>query len=283
MKRFFLFVLYLFGSSSIFSQSPVWKIEGKGTTIYVGGSIHILREQDYPLPKEFEKAYNNSEVLVLEVDIDPKGSMESISKLIGLTLYPSNKSLKTVLRKEVYEKLDSAFITNGLVLENMIGYKPVMAVLTLSMAELRKIGMNTKGVDKYFYEKATESGRNLLFLESADFQMNLLTQLGEDNENEYVLHSLEESRYYREFDSLIEKWRKGNNTELIELIDAYKRDHSTLYQSLLLERNNNWMPHLESYLETPEIEFIIVGAMHLYGQDGILQQMKNRGYQVNHL
>ncbi len=281
--KYLLCVIFLFNCLLVSSQSSVWLIEGKEFKMYVGGSIHILREQDYPLPEEFEEAYNNSEVLVLEVDLNPNKSLDYLSTMIGLTLYPSNKSLKTELRKDVYEKLDSAFIANGLILENLIGYKPVMAILTLGIVELHKIGVNTKGVDKYFFEKAIESERSLLSLESVDYQIDVLAKLGEDNENEFVLYSLEESNQYREFESVIENWSKGNNTNLLEWINSWKNDYPESYNSLLVERNNNWISNFEDYLKTPQVEFVIVGAAHLYGQDGVLQLMKDRGYKVQPL
>lgn len=267
-----------------FSQSSVWMIEGNGTKMYVGGSIHILREQDYPLPDEFESAFEKSDILVLETDINPKDKNEITSEIIGLTLYPNNKSLKTELRKDVYAKLDSACVKSGIELEKMIGFKPVMAIITLTRVELFKIGTNAQGVDKYFLNKTTESGKDKLFLESAAYQIRLITQMGESNENEYVLHSLEELKYFNEnFKKMIGPWRNGETTDMLERIDEFKQNYPGLYHSILVERNNNWIVQLENYMETPEVEFVVVGAMHLPGSDGILQKMKDKGYKVQQL
>ena len=275
-----VFILLLSGIISSYSQSSVWVIEGSESQIYVGGSIHILREKDYPLPQEFENAFENSEIQVLEVDINPEKYREIRSKILGLTSYPNTKSLSTELSLEVYEKLDSAYTACGLSLDSMNNFKPVMAILTLMQVELFKIGVNTKGVDRYFYEKATQTDRNLLFLESVEDQISMLAQMGGDNDDEYVLYSLKEMKQYREFEETIKDWRKGSTENMLDWINIYKEDYPELYQSLLLERNNNWIPQLESFLNTNEIEFVIVGAMHLHGPDGILQQMKNKGYNV---
>ena len=124
----------------------------------------------------------------------------------------------------------------------------------------------------------------MLFLEDISYQINLIVQMGEENGNEYVIHSLEELKFYREeFEESIALWRKGNTSQWLEQIDEYKNDYPELYQSLLVERNYNWMPQLERYLKTPEVEFVVVGAMHLPGPDGILQKMKDKGYKVEQL
>jgi uncharacterized protein YbaP (TraB family) len=285
MKRFATTLFFtLLVSFSVSSQSSVWIIEGNGTKMYVGGSIHILREQDYPLPGEFESAFEKSDILVLEADINPQNQNAVAQEIIGLTLYPGNKSLKTELREEVYNKLDSAFTTVGLSLERMTGFKPVMAILTLMQIELVKMGVTSEGVDMYFLKKASDKGMNLLFLEKVEEQIKLITQMGEGTENDYVLQSLEEMSFYREeFEESIDCWRKGDVSQWLAQIEEYKNEYPELYFSLLAERNKRWMLKLEKYMQTPEVEFVVVGAMHLPGPDGILQQMKDKGFNVNQL
>ncbi|MBN1985368.1 MAG: TraB/GumN family protein [Prolixibacteraceae bacterium] len=285
MKRSIISLIFTFlVSFSVFSQSSVWMIEGNGTKMYLGGSIHILREQDYPLPAEFESAFEKSDILVLEADIDPQNQKAVAQEIIGLTLYPNNKSLKTELREEVYNKLDSAFTTAGLSLKQMTGFKPVMAILTLMQIELVKMGVTSEGVDMYFLKKANDKGMNLLFLEKVEEQIKLITQMGEGTENDYVLQSLEEMSFYREeFEKSIESWRNGEVSQWLAQIEEYKNEYPELYFSLLVERNNRWMQKLEKYMQTPEVEFVVVGAMHLPGTDGVLKQLKDMGFKIKQL
>lgn len=245
---------------------------------------HFAGRGLYPLPDEFEHAFERSDNLVLEVDISPENQKTAAQEILGLTLYPNNKSLKAELSGDVYSKLDSAFTKSGLSLERMNGLKPVMAVLTLTQVELMKLGVTSDGVDKYFLEKANAAGKHLLFLENIEDQIKLIVKMGEGVENDYVLQSLEELKYYREeFEESIAFWRKGNTSQMLEQIDEYRNDYPELYQSLLVERNNNWIPQLEKYMETSEVEFVVVGAMHLPGPDGVLQKMKDKGYKVEQL
>lgn len=285
MKHIILFlVLFQNFFNAAYSQSSVWTIEGNGTKIYIGGSIHLLREQDYPLPVQYENAFNQSDILVLETDINPENLKESRSNLMGYTLYPNSKSLKTELNENVYTKLDSAFNSVGLTLERMIGLKPVMSVLTLTRVELLKLGVSVAGVDKYFYDKAQKQEKNVLFLEDIEYQVKLVSEFGEEDEDEYVLYSIDELDYYKNhYIEAIENWKTGDTTLFYNQSIEYKNLFPVLYNKLLLTRNNNWIPHLESYMQTPEVEFVLVGAGHLYGPDGILKKMKDKGYKIEQL
>jgi uncharacterized protein YbaP (TraB family) len=62
-----------------------------------------------------------------------------------------------------------------------------------------------------------------------------------------------------------------------------QRDYPRIYQSLLVERNNNWMPRIKKLLQHPEPKLILVGALHLAGPDGLLAILAGNGYQLEQL
>ena len=79
-------------------------------------------------------------------------------------------------------------------------------------------------------------------------------------------------------------WRKGDNRELIKVALApWLADFPELYQSLLVKRNTAWLPQLEAMLASPEVEYVLVGALHLVGKDGVINMLESRGYQVEQL
>ena len=189
-----------------------------------------MREQDYPLPDEFEQAFEKSDNIVLEVDLNTEDRQGRRKKLLELTRYPNNKSLKTELTQDVYNKLDSAFTKSGLILERMVGLKPVMAALTLTRVELMKMGVTSDEVDKHFLKKANAEGKHLLFLESMDNQWNLYLQMEEENVNDYILYSLGEVEYYRRnINEIIECWENGSVEIWIEWINIFKQDYPNFY------------------------------------------------------
>src|SRR5690606_29981007 len=113
-------------------------------------------------------AYEQCDVLVLETNINPADMVNVRRKILGLALYPNNKSLKTELSKEVYNKLDSAFQKSGIELTQLNSMKPVMAILTLTGIEWQKMGLKTDGVDMHYLEKAQMEQKEMLFLEEID-------------------------------------------------------------------------------------------------------------------
>lgn len=280
----FTLILTISVFTTLLAQSSVYEIKGKNTQFYLGGSIHPLREQDYPLPQEFEIAFNNSEILILETDLNEMGKPDKAKIMLGYTMLPSDKTLKTLLTEEIYNELETACAKYSISLAQLNNLKPTMAILALSMMELRKIGVTNIGVDKYYLNKALAVKKDLLFLEDVEYQIKLLANMSDGNENEFVKHSLKDLKDNTEmFEEMTTCWRDGTAGIMKDKIEEMKTDHPKLYQSLLVERYNNWIPHFEGYLETKEVEFVVVGALHLYGANGVLQQMKNKGYKVKQL
>lgn len=276
---FFIFMFFLSNA-----QTSVWEIEKGGAKIYIGGTVHVLREQDYPLPVQFTDAYNNSEILVTELNQKEMYSQANIAKLQKAMSYDGDKSLKTVLSADVYNELDSAFRQNGMNLLMMEKFKPSMVILALTFQVLNKIGVKSEGVDMYFANKAASDNKACLFLETFDEQLEFIESMGEENENEFVRYSIRDLEVtYSGFGDLIEEWKTGKNEFSITLLNEFEQNHPEIYKTLLVERNNNWIPQLEGYFETQKVEFVLFGAMHLYGSSGILRQLQSKGYNIRQL
>jgi len=106
--------------------------------------------------------------------------------------------------------------------------------------------------------------------------------MGEGNENDFIVHSLKDLKKTRQiFNQLIDGWKKGNEKEMSEiLVNQIKTDYPALYSTLIVERNHAWLPKIETYIRTPQKEFVLIGTGHLIGEDGIVQDLKKRGYKV---
>lgn len=285
MKRILVLITVLFLSIYWgFSQSTVWKIAGKGSEFFVAGSIHILRDQDYPLPEEFDEAYSNSDIVTTELDMQEMNNPENGMKMQKALMYQDEKTLSSVLSEDVYHKLDSVAKTLGVNIKMMDKFKPSMAIITLTFQSLQNLGVTSEGVDAHFTQKAQKDGKPMLFLETFDQQLAFIESMGKGNADEFVLYSIEDIKNNEaEFLRLIEQWKNGNQELMLEQLNEFRAQYPDVYKTLLLERNNSWMLQLEKYLETPEIEFVVVGAMHLMGPDGLLQQLEEKGYAVSQL
>lgn len=281
---FFTTAILLLISFAANSQSSVWKVEGNDTEFYIGGSIHILRIQDYPLPEEFYEAYDNSDILTTEMDMNEMNNPSNAMKMQQKLMFQDESTLSGVLSKDVYSKLDSVGKGLGLNIKVMDKFKPSMVIITLTFQSLQKLGVTTEGVDAHFTTKANRDEKSLLFLETFDEQLSFIESMGEGNENEFVLYSLEDiETNEKEFIDLIEDWKIGQQELIQDQMQDFKLNYPDIYQTLVVKRNNNWMTHLESYLKTPEVEFVIVGAAHLVGSDGVLNKLRQKGYTVSQL
>ncbi len=285
MKQMLFLLIFLFcGFITVKAQSPVYKIDGNGNTIYIGGSIHLLREQDYPLPKAFDDAYENAEILVFETDINEANNPAAVQKIMNAMMYQDDRTLKSELNEDVYHKLDSVCKIYGINLSQLDKVTPVLVSQLLSMQVLAKMGVTSNGVDMHFNNKAIEDKKQILQLESIDDQLSFLKSMGDGKENELILYTIEDLEKNTElFKQMLESWRRGEEDLIMELNDELKLEYPDVYKSILSGRNENWIPILESFFETPETEFVIFGAAHLYGPDGVLELLKDKGYKVQQL
>ncbi len=278
-------LLLLLSLSALNASSFIWKVSKNGVSLYLGGTIHVLKQSDYPLPLEFDEAYNASDVLVLEVDIKESQSEAFGQLLLKYVMYEEGKSLRDDLSPKVYMQLKKRAVELGLDMNMMDRFKVSMIVMSLTMVELEKMGMNVEGVDAYYANKADEDVRKNLYLESVEDQIQLLAHMGEGSEDALVIQTLEDiSELAEAMDEIKESWRRGDEASLYDLIGKeFALEFPKLYDEVALNRNRNWLPQIEQMFETKEVELILVGSMHLAGPDGLLDLLRKRGYKIEQL
>lgn len=284
MKKAILFTLALFAAIVVNAQTSVWKVTGKGTTMYLGGTVHLLRASDFPLPAQFDSAYAHSAAIVLETNADELQKPEVAQKMMQKMMLTDGKTLKTVLSDTSYKALEKLCASMGLPIANLATLKPSMVILVATAMKLQQMGFSTDGVDKTFATKAKNDGKKTLFLETIDQQIDFIANMGLGKENELVMQSLDDlEKTEKEFPALVNAWRTGSDKEMSKDADLMKKDYPDIYKSLLVDRNNNWLPIIESYLATPETEFVLVGSLHLYTPDGVVKMLKDKGYKVEQM
>lgn len=280
MLRIILLLIFLF-PYTIFAQSSVWKISKADHSLYIGGTCHLLRASDYPLPEEFEIAYEAAEMLVFEMDPTIAGTPDFALKLMRKASYDNALGLKKVLSKHVYETLAEQCARNGLSIETLDKMKPFMVVTTLLLQELAAYGVSEEGVDLHFHKRALNDNKQIQSLETPDFQIDLITSIGEGIEDEIVLYGLEDiSNIQKRFDELVLAWRSGEIKALEESFLAEVSNYPDLYARILIDRNLEWFQKIKKHLNNPEVEFVLVGVAHLAGDKGLVSLLKAEGYSV---
>ncbi len=265
------------------ADSAVWVATSGDEKIYLGGTVHLLRPSDFPLPAPFETAYNDSDKLYFETDMAGLNDFSVQAQMMQALTYNDERTLKSVLSEEAYTALSSYAAQVGLPLPMMEKFKPGLLVTTLQVMEFQKLGFTPQGVDAYFNTRAMGDGKPVGQLESIQEQIGFLADMGEGNESEFVLLSLDEMKEIStSIDDMVSAWRTGNNATLEEVyVSDMETGYPELYNSLLVERNEAWMPLIENMFKQEGTEFVLVGAAHLVGGDGLLSVLEKKGYKVS--
>ena len=269
-------------SAHVYAKSPVWKISKNGHHLFLGGTIHLLAESDYPPPGAFETAYKSSMILVIEADLQQFGTPEFQQKLLLKTMYSGKDNITQFLKPDTMRALKTHLTDRGIPVESMLKLKPGILSTTLTMIELKKLGLAGTGVDEFFILKAIQDSKEIKYLETVSEQLEFFAKMGEGNEDELIQYTLNEIKDLpRLFGSMKKAWRNGDNDQLQKVaMDPWTDRFPKLYNSLLIERNNNWVTQIERMLKTKEIEFVLFGTLHLAGEEGILAQLDAHGYKI---
>jgi hypothetical protein len=271
-----LFALHALAATSL------WVVKTEQTTTYLGGTCHVLRPSDFPLPGEYAAAYAEAAAVIFEADPAALGSPELKQRLLAQAVYPAGQSLEQELSPETWRLLGDYCRRHGVSLAAVSRLRPAMAALTLLAARLEELGATRKGVDDTFYARAVADRKRTGELESAGEQMAFLFAMGEGYEDEFIRQSLDDLDSGEEtFLRMIAAWRRGDEAALDELLIAdLRREFPDVYRKLLLERNARWLPQVERFIQSPETELILVGVGHLVGEEGLLAALRRRGYRV---
>lgn len=282
LKKLLILCLLLMLSSLSNAKSSVWKITDGNNVLFLGGTIHLLTKQDYPLPAEFEVAYQQAKLLVFEVEPDIVNSQGTAQKFTEYAYYKDGTTLSDILDPTTYTLLSNFFAIRGLPIDTFESMKPGMLSVVLTVLELQRLGLAGQGVDEFFSEKSKQDNKPQLALETIDDQFRALSQLGVGRESYAIRHALSEAEKISDLMQDIKSaWRIGDNQALINTsLKPWVESFPELYQSLLVQRNNRWLPQLEALLKTPDIEYVLVGALHLVGDDGLLSLFRQKGYKV---
>jgi len=280
-----LLVLMLFVSISVFAQTMLWKVSYEGKTLYLGGTVHVLRAADYPLPDAFEKAFASADTLVFETDMAALKSPEELARLRSLLMLPTGTTLRTVLNTQTYAALATYARQQDIPMELLDRMRPSMVAVTLLNIRLGDLKIDQPGVDDYYFEKALKAAKMVRWFESPEVQTELLATLGNEDADGMISQSIEEvAEYGQIMGKVIDAWRRGDTAVLEQFGNKYLMLQSPDdYRRLIVDRNRQWIEKLKTMILSPETELVLVGALHLVGSDGLVAQLQRMGYRVEQL
>jgi len=271
--------------SPAIADTSVWSVRSGDNVIYLGGTVHLLRPGDYPLPDEFEEAYQASSELYFETDIAAMSDLSVQAQMLQQLTYSDDRSLRTVLSDQAYTALSAYTQTAGLPIVMLEKFKPELLISTLQILVFQSMGFTPQGVDAFFHTRAVADGKAEGQLETVQEQIGFIAAMGEGNDSEFILLSLKDlTETGNVIDGMIGAWRSGDAQGLSELfVEDMKVEAPALYDTLLLERNLKWIPQIHRMLQDADTEFVLVGAAHIVGENGLLDLLSQEGYEINQL
>jgi uncharacterized protein YbaP (TraB family) len=288
-----IFILILFGLS-IFVQdilpqpqkSFLWRVRSATNTVYVLGSLHLAKKEIYPLHQKIENAFERSEILVVEANVNDIKKMD-VQKLMESAFYPPQDTLEKHVSIENYEWVKKEINKFGISAELINKQRPWFLSMTLVALESLKLGLDPNlGIDKYFLSKA-EGKKKILELESLDYQIELLSNLSDKDQELFLLYTLKDLNIMeQELNQLTQTWISGDTQAMESILTRSVSEDkrlSPIFEKLIYERNRKMVSKIEDFLRTKETHFVIVGAGHLVGNQGIIGLLKGKGYLVEQL
>jgi uncharacterized protein YbaP (TraB family) len=269
-------------ASVSFADTSLFEVTNKqGETIYLGGTIHLMRPSDFPLPDEFQQTFDKTDVLVLEADLQKASSPEFGLQMMQMMMYRDGKNLSLDLRPEVWKELQDYATQNQIPVGQYMQFKPFMACLLMVIHHGQKSGL-TAGVDAYFNQQARMLQKKTGELESSEEILAFMETMNDQDPNSMVISTLRDLKSMDEMMvSLTKAWRAGDLATIEkEMLKPMKKEFPETYKIMVLDRNNKWMEKIQAMFKTPEKEMVLVGSLHLVGEDGLIKQLKSRGYKV---
>jgi len=263
------------------AHHALWSLQGKSNTVYLLGSVHFLRPSDR-LPDAVDAAYQDAEKLVMEIDRDDLDPLATQQVTMDLGLLPEDKSLETDLGPQAYKRVSDQARTIGVDPALLNRFRPWLAAMTLVQLQLMKQGLDPQsGVEQRLTTRAVADHKEIEGLETMEQQLGMLAGLPPAQQREFLMYSVEDAENAGEdIDKLIGAWKRGDTPALASLLGEEFEKYPDLYRPLTVDRNRQWISHIEQLLDDKDDYLVVVGALHLVGKDSVIELLQNKGHKV---
>jgi len=284
-KRAYEFVRYETGSDS---KGLLWKASDEDSTVYLLGSVHVADPSLYPLSKDILRAFEESYALVVEADIANQN--EGTAYMQQKMMYTGEDTLDKNVSKEVYDRFVELITPLGVPAEYYNRLKPWAAAMLMQSVQMAQNSyVANLGVDLYFTSKAI-GNKEIIEIEGIKFQTDMFDSFSKELQTMYLASAItpDESSQQLQAEmitSMMNAWKTGDAAEIERLV-AMDTDNSAeakeLNEKMWTTRNDNMYEKTKTYLADPKKNtyFIVVGAGHMEGANGIVTQLEANGFEV---
>jgi uncharacterized protein YbaP (TraB family) len=228
----------------------MWRIDGARNSIYLLGSIHMLREKDYPIPSAIYKAYEEAETLIMEIDMDDIDPVAEQAIATELGLIQDGRALRDLMGPEQYAEAESLAEELQIPLHLLEKSEPWYAAINVEMMMLMRIGFNPMhGVEFHFSELAQRDNKEILGFETTRQQLEFLDNLSPEAQRDMLIQTMSDSMELTEImDEMINAWYHGDIEYLEKTLLADMQDLEELHETIVVRRNRNWVEKIQKLL-----------------------------------
>ena len=263
----------------------IWKASRGQSVVYLVGSVHLLSKDYYPLSPALDKAFKDTDLLVEELHLGQMAQVESQMTILMRGMLPSGQTLDKVVSPATFALVSERVKSLGLPIEPLSRFKPWALALTLLGLEWQAAGFDAElGLDKHFYDQAVAAGKEVQGLETIEFQISQFDEMSMEEQDRMLASTLRELETEKAaVTTLANAWKAGDAPTVEKIVLQELRKEPGMYQRLLVDRNKDWMPKIEALFSRKGRSFVVVGAAHLVGPDGLLALLKAKGYAIEQL
>jgi uncharacterized protein YbaP (TraB family) len=260
-------------------------VTAKQSVVYLVGSVHMLSPDYYPLDAAFETAFKDADLLVEEVDLGEMQTPATQMQILTRGRLPADQSFDKLLSPPTLVLVNKSLAELGPVGEVLKGFKPWMLAIALQGLELHKAGFDPAlGLDQHFYDLAQEAHKEIQGLETVEYQLARFDEMTMEQQDRFLADTLKELATEKaNVGKLADAWKAGDAPTLERILLADLKSDPVMYRRLLVERNHNWLPKLDALFTRRGHAFVVVGAAHLIGPDGLIALLKAKGYSVEQM
>lgn len=277
-KKISVIIALVLAVASAKAEPAMWVIKDADSTIYLIGTMHLLKHDTEWNAEKVKKTVHESTELWLEVaDLDNDAALAPLMMKLGMD---ADRPLSSKLNEEQRKKLEKIADTYGFPVASLEPMRPWLAALVLAVGPIMKAGYDPKaGVERILTAQAKSEGDKIRGFETAEEQLQLLAGLSEPEQIAFLASILDDLEKGLDLlDQLAKAWIDGDIATVTRLaVDDMKKEAPTVYQKLIVQRNIAWSEKIAAMLKGSGVQQIAVGAAHLVGPDSVQAQLAKRG------
>jgi uncharacterized protein YbaP (TraB family) len=264
------------------AEPAIWELQGRGGSVLLLGSIHMMRESDYPLPDNVIAAYRQADQLIMELDMDDLDPLLAQSLITSMGMLDDGRSLRDVMGARDYERASRKLSPMGLELDMLAALKPWFVSITVMNLQMMSAGFQPQyGLEQFLTGLARRDNKPIEGLETMEYQLGVFDGLSEKTQTRMLLQTLDEAADLdSQLEVLTKAWRNGDQQRMARELAGSFDPYPDVYRDLVVTRNREWVDRLIEVADAGPDTLVVVGALHLVGRDSVVELLTDRGRRV---